>query len=552
MALRARRATIPRHGGWSRVVIVAILGVALLLRLRGLDFGLPALLDPDEPIFVLIGLKLLKNHTLNPGWFGHPGTITIYTLALIEIGVYLVGSALGWFSGAQGFAHAFYFDPGIVFLPGRVAMLLAGLAVVYLTWRLGRQVLGPRVGWLAAALVAVDPVHVRYSQIIRTDMQASVFILLALLAAGRIVTQGSRRSYLWAGVAIGAACATKWPGIAAAAGVIGAAAWRWWQFPGERATVLRRGGLFLVVTVVALIAISPFLVLDFPTVLSNLHGEGRAVHLGATGGSAAWNLWWYLSGPLADAFGWAGLLAIVAGGVVGCKASPTFRVVLVPAAGAIFLSLLVQHLVWERWIVPLIPLFSIAAAAGAIGLFDALRRRAARLAPVMAALGLVALFVPPLWVADVQARERQVDTRRLATAWAVRHFAPDSTVAVEYLAFDALRQPWRFLYPAGDRGCVDVRANLSGQISVHTIDGWRSGRSIVDLGGIAPHDLATCRADYVIIDNYDRYVLEAQRFPDEIAGYRRLLAGSRQVAMFVPQPGVVGGPVVRIFERPRS
>src|SRR6185369_14130759 len=65
------------------VALLVILACALALRLYGIGFGLPALLDPDEPLFIISALKLLGQHTLNPGWFGHPGTTTIYSLAII-------------------------------------------------------------------------------------------------------------------------------------------------------------------------------------------------------------------------------------------------------------------------------------------------------------------------------------------------------------------------------------------------------------------------------------------------------------------------------------
>ena len=53
-----------------------ILLVAALLRIDGVGFGLPALNDPDEPLFMSTALEMLSGPTLNPGWFGHPGTIT--------------------------------------------------------------------------------------------------------------------------------------------------------------------------------------------------------------------------------------------------------------------------------------------------------------------------------------------------------------------------------------------------------------------------------------------------------------------------------------------
>jgi hypothetical protein len=155
-----------------------------------------------------------------------------------------------------------------------------------------------------------------------------------------------------------------------------------------------------------------------------------------------------------------------------------------------------------------------------------------------------------LRVANAQAVERAVDTRRLATAWAMQHIPAGKTVAIEYLAFDALSAPWHFLYPGGNRGCFDPRTFVTRQITVSTVGSWHSSRPVVDFADIEPDRTASCRADYLIFANYDRYVAESGRFPTEIANYRRIAAGGHEVAVFTPRPGSVGGPIVRIIHLP--
>ena len=66
------------------IALGLILLVALAWRLNNIGFGLPSMYDPDEPIFMIKALHLLADGTLNPGWFGHPGSTTIYLVALID------------------------------------------------------------------------------------------------------------------------------------------------------------------------------------------------------------------------------------------------------------------------------------------------------------------------------------------------------------------------------------------------------------------------------------------------------------------------------------
>jgi len=63
---------------WTeRAAILLILLLAAAIRIHGVAFGLPGLNDPDEPLFMMTALDMLRSGNLNPGWFGHPATATI-------------------------------------------------------------------------------------------------------------------------------------------------------------------------------------------------------------------------------------------------------------------------------------------------------------------------------------------------------------------------------------------------------------------------------------------------------------------------------------------
>ncbi|WP_425229428.1 ArnT family glycosyltransferase [Sphingomonas sp.] len=531
----------------TRLLLIGILLAGLLLRLRGLGFGLPALYDPDEPLFVLTGLKLLRDGTLNPGWFGHPGTQTIYVLAAIGAGLFGWGRLTGAFPNAEAFAQSIYHDPTALFLSGRVFMVVCALVVILLTWLVARRLFDARTGLLAAALLAIDPIHIRWSQVIRTDVHATVFVLLTLLAAVAVARRGALRDYAWAGVALGFACATKWPSAAAAIGLIGAAALRWHDDPGERRRIIAGLTLFGVAAVAGLFVASPYLFLDWRTVLVNLHGEGRATHLSATGNGLFPNMAWYLMGPLAQGLSWAGLVLAAAGLWLGARRSRMFAAVVVPVTTAFFVIISGQALIWERWVVPLLPLLSIAAAVSMLTVIDWAASRWGRRGAWVAALSTgLAVALPLAITGNAQAAERRTDTRRLASDWARAHIAPGSSVAIEYPAFDVLGQPWRFLYPVGNAGCVDARAALQGKVRYSTVLHKQGERTVIDLANIPPERIASCRGDWLMIVNWDRYHDEAPRYPAELAIYRRMTAGGVEAATFRPAPGEIGGPVVRI------
>ena len=76
---------------------------------------------------------------------------------------------------------------------------------------------------------------------------------------------------------------------------------------------------------------------------------------------------------------------------------------------------------------------------------------------------------------------------------------------IEHFAFDLLPGPWKFYFPLGELGCVDANAWLHGKVAYARIDAARAGRSNVDYGTLAPGTAATCRTDYAILTQYDRY-----------------------------------------------
>lgn len=532
--------------GDARFVLLAILGVAALLRFLSVHFGLPALNDPDELTFELGALKMLRGATLNPGWFGHPATTTMYVLAVLTVAVFGVGHLLGWFPSIEAFAEAIYNDPTWVMLPGRAAMVLFGVGTVYLTYRLADALFGRRTALIAAALLAVNPVHVTWSQIIRSDMMACFFMLLALLAALRIARGDRWRDYVLAALWLGAAVATKWPYAITVLAVFGAVALRLASHWDERNRLALRLCLFGAMALGFLLLISPYLLLDHQAALRDMHGEAQVHHLGATGGNPLENAWWYLSVPVLAGLGPSGM-ALAAGGVAILARDRAARGVVMPVLLGFFALLCFQHTVWERWALALMPILAIAGAAGLSALAGYLTARPpARVARAATALVLALTLGSPALTVLGDTRARLNDTRQLASTWLAVHAAPGSMVLIEHFAFDLVRSPFNAMFPIGDAGCVDGRSLLHSRVQLQSIQAVRGARTNLDYGTLGPAKRAACRPDYAILTQYDRYAAERAAFPAEYAAYRELLQRGAIVATIRPIAGQVGGPIVRI------
>ncbi|MEO5775152.1 MAG: glycosyltransferase family 39 protein [Sphingomicrobium sp.] len=539
--------------GAARAALLLLLLVAAALRIHNIGFGLPGMYDPDEPMFMLTALKLPLKGTLNPQWFGHPGSTTIYLVALVDV-IVAATALLGGAYGSLGeLTTAAYANPAIFFIPARVAMVALGVTSIGLTYVLGRRLHGTAAGLVAAALLTFNALHIAWSQVVRTDIHASVFMLASMIFAAKVAESGRLRHWLLAGFLTGFAIATKWPSAAVFVAVIGAFIYRRVQGSGSARTDLRNLFLAGLTVLVGMFLASPFLFLDWPTVVSNLSGEMRPRHLGHTGGGLVFNLGWYLRVQVAGTMGMVALAAIAAGFILSGLRSRIALFTLVPTAVTFMVLISAQHLIWSRWVLPALPLLCIFAGFAVVRAGEKLAALWPSRSPYLVTTGLAAaMLIPSVAGAIGEARERANDTRAMAVRWAKTNIAPGKTVVLEHLELNLRGQPWKILFPMGAAGCVDAVHLLNSQVQYSKVQGLRRGSSIIDLGNIDPARLDTCRADYAILTYYDLYRAEAEHFPREIETYDKILAGGRTVALFAPRPGYSGGPVVRIVAIPRG
>jgi 4-amino-4-deoxy-L-arabinose transferase-like glycosyltransferase len=535
----------PNGDSWTqRGLLLLILLLAAGLRVRGIGFGLPALNDPDEPLFMMTAIEMLRNHSLNPGWFGHPGTITLYCLAAVSFTVGVIGIATGRYANTDAFVSAVYADPGILFLPARLLIAACGVVCVYLTWRLGRRIGGARTGLIAACFLAVNSVHIDYSQVIRTDIQVSIFMLLCLSSSLAIAEKGRLRDYLLAGLFVGLGCATKWPAATIAISPLAVGLWRIARGERDAAKLMA----FCGAAVAGLLLVSPYLLLDYPTVIRNLGGEARPIHPGATGGGLFANLGWYLEDPMLGSFGVAGLALAGLGMVLLPLRNRVAAIALVPGVVAFVVLISIQALRWERWLIPLLPIAAIAAGYAIVRITDSLRVRSDRPLRWIEPIAVLLLMVPMVSAAQARATARANDTRQLASAWARAHIPAESSILVEHAAIDLIREPWHLLFPLGTAGCIDARAALAGRIRYAQAETRRAGSPLVDLGSVTPARLPGCRARFAILSHYDRYRDDKAQYPAEWQRYAELTRGSTLRQVIAPVAGVRGGPTIYIFE----
>lgn len=530
----------------TSLVMLTILALGGALRVYGIDFGLPFLYNVDEPDFVNRAFNLLSNKSLNPHWFGHPGTVTIYCLAVLFSVYSAVAVAVGHFADFAAVRAVVRLDPSEFYLAGRLMIAAFGLGVVYLTFELAKRISSREVGYFAALLVAIAPLSVDLSRLIRTDIQVTFFILLVLLCCLRIVERGQARDYIAAGLSLGIAVATKYPAVIGCLPVILAAM----LATKNRDESARSSFVLLLIagaaSVTGAFLASPFLFIDIRTVLHDVAGEGRAEHLSATSEGFLSSLYWYVSEVLVANFTLAGLLLALIGATTLLRnRDRSGALLLLGFIVPFWLFVSTLNLRWERWFMPVIPVIAIFCASGFVWLLEYLRKFPdviARSAQATVLLGLLGISSVLIHADYVHAAElARGDTRTEAGKWILANVSKDSVLLMERNTPQLPKDTYVILRPKAGR--IEESPSVAVSRSrFHRVDGAiGSLRSVEEVRNSA--------AEYVVISNeYDRRLAEKERYAAELPIYEDLFEHARLVHVSTPVRGRMSGPIIRVFK----
>ena len=191
----------------TNIVLVAILAVALALRLFGLnwDEGYDWTPHPDERAILskvveisppgLDELSLLfdsDRSPWNPRWFPY-GSFPLYLLKFVD--------------GLIDYIPGLTFDD--LRVPARALSGLADVGTIFIVFLTGRALWSSRVGLLAAGLVAVAVIHIQLSHFFAVDTLLALLVAATLFFLIRVSRKGRHSDSALAGLFIGLALATK-------------------------------------------------------------------------------------------------------------------------------------------------------------------------------------------------------------------------------------------------------------------------------------------------------------------------------------------------------
>ena len=405
-------------------VLALILAVAAAARLWFLDAGIPHAVGIDEPQVVDRALRILRTGDWNPHIFDYP-TLVIYVHAVVDILWFLWGALNGEWGSLDAFPIA------TVYAAGRFVAAMIGVATVWLTYRIGTELSSQRVALLAAAQMAVRPLHVRESHFVLTDVPMTALTTLAVWLSVRAARLGTVRAYAWAGAACGLAAAAKYNG-----GLVVIAAIAAWLLH-ERASVdrLRKLGAIFGCAAAGFLAGSPYTLLDLPHFLDGFAAQFSRFAAPGHLVEPAWLTYVKHLSPHGER--WSVPLAVAGMAVLLSRSSTRAR--WTPAvlfSLAYFYMLSTHSHVFGRYALPLVPMACLFISVAVLEIV----RFASRFAPLarpaaqhaLTAAGVILVVYGPAaesvrWL-DLQKRS---DTRALATEWLQSNTARGTRVAVE-------------------------------------------------------------------------------------------------------------------------
>ena len=251
--------------------LLGVLLLALALRVWGLGWGLPSATHyfsyhPDESMVLLHAMSMnpLRGELL-PHFYNY-GSLQLYLVNFANTFFYLFGKGS---LGVTDYARE-YVPWAHEYLVGRWLTVAMGVGTVWVTFALGVRLWDRRAGLLAAALLAVMPLHAQHSHWLTVDVPAAFWAMLSLLWSARLMSGDTKptRAALLSGLFTGLAAATKYnlalmflPLVLAALLPFPSS-----PFPGREGTGRSRPGLGLLVglaaALVAFICACPGVVLD--------------------------------------------------------------------------------------------------------------------------------------------------------------------------------------------------------------------------------------------------------------------------------------------------
>ncbi|HEX3511812.1 MAG TPA: glycosyltransferase family 39 protein [Solirubrobacteraceae bacterium] len=430
-APRAGPLGLRREVAWG--ALAGILLVGLGLRLWGVRQGMPFAYNADEADhFVPHAVAMFREGTLDPHYFANPPGFT-----------YLLHFLFGaWFGGGPGVVRTYALHPDRLYTLARVVAALLGTGALWLLYATAARLLGRGPALLASAIEAVAFLPVFYAHLALNDVPTLAPLTLSLLGSAGVLRSGRAREHAIAGVGLGLACAFKYTAGIVALPYLAALTAQYLKGGPDALRPAARGLVIAgVCALAAFVVANPYALLDYHSFRdelahqSSLSAEGQGKLGAPRSGGLVYYLW-----SLTWGLGWLPALAALGGAVTVWWRRPGGRALgwmLVPAPVLFLLFMGLQGRYFGRWLMPILPILCLLAAAFAARCAELLRGRGGARVRSLAAPGLAAGLTLALLAQGLVYSIHgglvlsRSDTRAIARRWMLAHIPAGAPIVAE-------------------------------------------------------------------------------------------------------------------------
>ena len=397
--------------------LLAVLVVAAVLRLYGLDHGLPFVYNPDEANIMARSLAVARG--LDPGYYLYP-SFFFYFLFGVMGALYVVGRAVGRYGSLGAFQERFFTDPTDFYLAGRLVGVAAALATIMLTYHLAAKHFGRTAARASALFVAVAYFNVRDAHYLKHDVPSGFLLILALWAIDRATQRKTLQAYGVAGVALGVAFATHYYLIFLAPAFI---AFHWASRRLEQFSHVIAAGA---VSAVTFFLLSPYVVLRLPVALKHMQGNRQIVldRSMDTGARIFPSLGLYVDFLLTQGLGYL-LVGLTLVGVLLARRRGLTELALWGVFPALFFAFITYTFFAGRYLNPILPCLAVFAGLSIASLET---RFGKAFAGLVAGLACLQPLYQSIQIDRLLAGD---DTRTLARRWIVDNVASGETLVLQ-------------------------------------------------------------------------------------------------------------------------
>ena len=517
----------------SSLLVVVIVLFAAAARLTHLAWDQNHFFHPDERAVAGAVMRIsLHPLQLNPQFFAY-GSLPIYLARITSAAVGLIDrSATGY--------------DGVIFY-GRAMSALIGTLTVLVVIILGSRLYDRTVGLLAGILLAACALHIQNSRFLTVDVTLTFFVLLALSQMVRASLDGRASEFVFSGIAIGLATASKFSAMPLFLPLAIAALHRW-VVERQFLSVATRLLLAVVAAAAAFALAQPYAILDFRAFIHDIFEQSTMVRNAGVFPYTVQYMgtvkYWYDIEQLV-VWGMAPALGIVAVWATLVRVGVAWRTrraeewILLSWVVPFFLITGWFEVKFPRYLLPIYPIMILWAAESLVRWNRSGRLLGRLAAPLVVAGTLAAAFA----FMSIYTRPHTVVT---ASEWMYRHVPPGSKI---------LSQHW-------DEGFPFSLPNHSASIYKVTEFGYYEADNPTKIQSLAK-ELAD--SDYIALQTkrlYGAVTRAPQRFPLTTNYFYELFAGdlgytlvhevaSRPSLFGIEIPDELGDESLTVYDHPK-